>query len=349
MSRQWTSLKLQQLTTSNYYHDYLFIFSHLWGKHVSNAIDRSSQHEAPHQETEEHHVWEERAEVHHLSEKRSQHLCSVAMDTLFGGFTVTHSSLSQIRMRREWIPQTTLCLFGHKICANLWNLSKREETSLMCREMSQKSSQYFTGIISALLITGLLNLECEKKESWSSIDSNGWMLHCAVTHYLDEDYGILLLPEEGYSIGNKPISAYFWVVFFFLLFWCLLHNVQDCLGPNTICAYAYKRLHSVKQLTDVKCCKWCKNVNQNWLTKFGKLCLKWFIVSTVCLSFLLSGDVFAAVEPRRPCTFPEDWMPLMTAKQTKIQATSRARVIFQFSPPVSSMELVILRVSRYQK
>lgn len=56
-----------------------------------------------------------------------------------------------------------------------------------------------------------------------------------------------------------------------------------------------------------------------------------------------------AVEPRKPRTFPEDWMPLTTAMQTKIQATSRDRVIFQFSPPVSSMELVILRVWRYQK
>lgn len=56
-----------------------------------------------------------------------------------------------------------------------------------------------------------------------------------------------------------------------------------------------------------------------------------------------------AVEGRRTHTFPEDWMPLMTAMQTKIQATSRDRVIFQFSPPVSSMELVMLRVWRYQK
>lgn len=41
-----------------YYRDYLFIFFYLWGKHVSNAIDRSSQHQTPHQEAEEHHVWE---------------------------------------------------------------------------------------------------------------------------------------------------------------------------------------------------------------------------------------------------------------------------------------------------
>lgn len=59
--------------------------------------------------------------------------------------------------------------------------------------------------------------------------------------------------------------------------------------------------------------------------------------------------VAPAVEQGRPRTFPEDWMPLMTAMQTKIQATSRDRVIFQFSPPVSSMELVMLRVCRYQK
>ena len=55
------------------------------------------------------------------------------------------------------------------------------------------------------------------------------------------------------------------------------------------------------------------------------------------------------MKPWRPRTFPEDWMPLMTARQTKIQATSRERTIFQFRPPVSSMLLVMLRVWRYQK
>lgn len=57
----------------------------------------------------------------------------------------------------------------------------------------------------------------------------------------------------------------------------------------------------------------------------------------------------AMMKPWKPRTFPEDWMPLMTARQTKIQATSRDSVIFQFRPPVSSMELVMLRVWRYQK
>lgn len=112
--------------------------------------------------------------------RESSTLHSVAMDTLFGGFTVTHSSFLQARVRREWIPQTTLCLFGTE-CANLWNLSKCEENSLRFREMSQiSSSQYFTGTISAHLLNRLLNLECKKKEFWSSIDSCGWMLCCAV-------------------------------------------------------------------------------------------------------------------------------------------------------------------------
>lgn len=53
--------------------------------------------------------------------------------------------------------------------------------------------------------------------------------------------------------------------------------------------------------------------------------------------------------PVTTVTFPDDWMPLMTARQTRIQATSRDRVIFQFRPPVSSMLLVMFRVWRYQK
>lgn len=70
--------------------------------------------------------------------RESSTLHSVAMDTLFGGFTVTHSSFSQTRLQHEWIPQTsTLCLFGAE-CVNLWNLSECEENSLRFREMSQK-------------------------------------------------------------------------------------------------------------------------------------------------------------------------------------------------------------------
>ncbi|TNN85606.1 hypothetical protein EYF80_004239 [Liparis tanakae] len=47
-------------------------------------------------------------------------------------------------------------------------------------------------------------------------------------------------------------------------------------------------------------------------------------------------------------TFPEEAIPLMTARQTMIQATSRDKVIFTLSPPLSAMLLVVLRVWRYQ-
>lgn len=73
-----------------------------------------------------------------------------------------------------------LCLY---LALNVWNLSKCEENSLRFREMSQKSSsQYFTGTVTAHLITGLLNLEClkKKKKSCSSTDSSGWKLRRAV-------------------------------------------------------------------------------------------------------------------------------------------------------------------------
>lgn len=48
-------------------------------------------------------------------------------------------------------------------------------------------------------------------------------------------------------------------------------------------------------------------------------------------------------------TFPEDWMPFITARQTIIQAASSDRVILQFRPPLSAIVLVMFRVSRYQK
>lgn len=48
-------------------------------------------------------------------------------------------------------------------------------------------------------------------------------------------------------------------------------------------------------------------------------------------------------------TFPEDWMPFITAKQTINQAASSDRVILQFRPPLSAIVLVMFRVSRYQK
>lgn len=48
-------------------------------------------------------------------------------------------------------------------------------------------------------------------------------------------------------------------------------------------------------------------------------------------------------------TFPEEAIPLMTARQTMIQATSRERVILMLSPPLSAMVLVVFRVWRYQK
>lgn len=43
-------------------------------------------------------------------------------------------------------------------------------------------------------------------------------------------------------------------------------------------------------------------------------------------------------------TFPEEAIPLMTARQTMIQATSRDRVILMLRPPLSAMVLVVLRV-----
>lgn len=49
------------------------------------------------------------------------------------------------------------------------------------------------------------------------------------------------------------------------------------------------------------------------------------------------------------CTFPDDWMPLMTARLTRVQAASRDKVIFQLMPPELSMLLVMSRASRYQK
>lgn len=47
-------------------------------------------------------------------------------------------------------------------------------------------------------------------------------------------------------------------------------------------------------------------------------------------------------------TFPEDWMPLIIAKQTMTQEASKQMVIFQFKPPLSEMELEIFSASLYQ-
>lgn len=47
-------------------------------------------------------------------------------------------------------------------------------------------------------------------------------------------------------------------------------------------------------------------------------------------------------------TFPEDWMPLIIAKQTMTQAASKQTVIFQFKPPLSEMELEMSSASLYQ-
>lgn len=41
-------------------------FSHFRGEHVSDAVDGALHQQTPHQETEEHNIWEEGAEVHHL-------------------------------------------------------------------------------------------------------------------------------------------------------------------------------------------------------------------------------------------------------------------------------------------
>lgn len=43
-------------------------------------------------------------------------------------------------------------------------------------------------------------------------------------------------------------------------------------------------------------------------------------------------------------TFPEEAIPLMTARQTMIQATNRERVILMLRPPLSAMVLVVFRV-----
>lgn len=46
--------------------------------------------------------------------------------------------------------------------------------------------------------------------------------------------------------------------------------------------------------------------------------------------------------------FPEDWIPLIMARQTIDQAISRHTVIFQLSPPPSEMLLEMFKASRYQ-
>lgn len=48
-------------------------------------------------------------------------------------------------------------------------------------------------------------------------------------------------------------------------------------------------------------------------------------------------------------TFPEDWIPLIMAKPTMLQAMSRHIVILQLSPPLSEMLSEMSRASRYQK
>lgn len=47
-------------------------------------------------------------------------------------------------------------------------------------------------------------------------------------------------------------------------------------------------------------------------------------------------------------TFPDDWMPLIMARQTSVQAASKARVIFQLRPPLSEMLSEMSRAWRYQ-
>lgn len=150
--------------------------------------------------------------------RESSTLHSVAMDTLFGGFTVTHSSFLQTRVRREWIPQTTLCLFGAE-CANLWNLSKCEENSLRFREMSQiSSSQYFTGTISVHLLTRLLNLECKKKNSGvllTVVAGCCAVLYDSLSGWRLQDLVPAVMSKRTYSICIKPIYAYFCFFCFF--------------------------------------------------------------------------------------------------------------------------------------
>lgn len=105
--------------------------SHLGGEHVSNAVDRPSQQQASHQETEQHHVREEGAEVHHLSESQSAMLHSVAMDTHF-----TVALLHTQSHTNKWMnPKTALC----SLVLNLWNLTKRGEDSMRFKDTGQKS------------------------------------------------------------------------------------------------------------------------------------------------------------------------------------------------------------------
>ena len=47
-------------------------------------------------------------------------------------------------------------------------------------------------------------------------------------------------------------------------------------------------------------------------------------------------------------TFPEDWIPLIMARHTMVQAASRHTVILQLSLAPSEMESEMSKASRYQ-
>ena len=172
-----------------------------------------------------------------------------------------------------------------------------------------------------------------------------------MTHSLDR-HNRLLLPKGAFSILLHPVFA--WFSLSLLMLHASLHNIDeipkiDKCWWETLAYYLWlKSISPVDKTLGDK---------DHWLEKgFQSFC--WNDVLSTS-----SHRVYAAVgyvhrvnlyslllwSHRHQCTFPEDWMPLMTARQTKIQATSRDRVIFQFRPPVSSMELVMLRVWRYQK
>lgn len=116
--------------------------SHLGGEHVSNAVNRPSQQQTSHQETEQHHVREEGAEVHHLSESQSARLqcyhgyalLRLCSHSLFLSLLRTHT-LTHTQPWMNLNPKTALCL----LILNLWNLTKCGEDSMRSKDMSQKS------------------------------------------------------------------------------------------------------------------------------------------------------------------------------------------------------------------
>lgn len=94
-------------------------------------------------------------------------------------------------------------------------------------------------------------------------------------------------------------------------------------------------------------------------TAVVSLLLSFFLVLTCSLTVPRSASSYGGTareagkeqlphEPRIVLTFPDDWIPLIMARQTKVQAASRDRVIFQLRPPPSEMLSEMSRAWRYQ-